>query len=180
MSDLSRGGRGRRSAPQTPASSGGQLRPSYRRTLRAALAILAAGVGLAGIYSCSLIVDSQSQQCKQTSDCSAAFGSGSTCDTATGLCTSTSTSSTGGGSASSSSSNGSSGGSPCDVDGGIAGGGCYNSSLATCPLSTTPTILNSELLNACTTGCVPFDNSVLGLVGGQLPPLPIPGPDGGF
>ena len=44
-------------------------------------------------------------------------------------------------------------------------------------------LLNSELLNGCTTGCVPFDNSarVPGLLaGGQLPPLPTTGPDGGF
>jgi hypothetical protein len=159
-----------------------QHRSTYRRRLRAALAILAAGVGLAAIYSCSLVVDSQSQQCKQDSDCSA-FGSGVTCHIATGLCVSSSTSgssSSGGGGPSSSSSSSSSSGSPCNVDGGIDGGGCYNDSLAMCPLSETPAVLTSELLNACTSGCVAFDDSARVpalLPGGKLPQLPTNGPN---
>jgi hypothetical protein len=151
------------------------LRSTSHRTLRAALAILAAGAGLLAIYSCSLIVDTQSQQCTQDSDCQQFANA--TCDTATGACVPSATSS---GSGSGSSSGGVA---TCDVDGGIDGGGCYDDSLATCSLSTDPVVLNSELLNGCTTGCVPFDNSarVLGLLaGGQLPPLPSQAPDGGM
>ncbi len=59
----------------------------------------------------------------------------------------------------------------CDVDGGIDGGGCY-----ACPPTSDP-----EYLNACTTGCIAFDNTrVTKLDGGVLPPLPLPGPDGGM
>jgi hypothetical protein len=149
------------------------FRSTSHRTLRVAAAILAAGTGLGAIYSCSLIVDSQAHQCQKDGDCQP-FGSDVTCDTALGVCVARSTSS------GSSTSTSSSGAPTCDVNGGIDGGGCYNDSLAMCPLSATPAVLNSQLLNGCTTGCVPFNNSVLGLVNGQLPPLPNPGPDGGF
>jgi hypothetical protein len=149
-----------------------------RRNLRLALAIVAAGTGLATVYSCSLIVDTQSQQCQADSDC-AQFGMAK-CDTTNGICvasTTTSGSTTSGSTGSASSSSGSSG-SPCDVDGGIAGGGCYNDSLSACPLSAENA--NAQLLNACTTGCVPFDDTtVKGLVDGGLPGLPNP-PDGGL
>jgi hypothetical protein len=64
----------------------------------------------------------------------------------------------------------------CDVDGGIDGGGCYDDSLAMCPATT-----NVQLLNACTMGCIGFDNGQLkGFVDGGLPSLPTTGPDGGF
>ncbi len=163
-----------------------------RRVLRVALAIVAAGVGLATLYSCSLIVDTQSQQCQADSDCTQ-FGTGVTCDKTNGICvggtttgsgttssgtttsSSSTTSSTG---STTSSSSTSSSGSPCDVDGGIDAGGCYDDSLATCPISTTNA--NAQLLNACTTGCIPFDDTtVKGLVDGGLPGLPNP-PDGGL
>jgi hypothetical protein len=148
-----------------------QPRSSPRRLVRATLAIVAAAVGLLAVYSCSLIVETQSQQCQSTADC-AMFGN-ATCDLTTGVCVSASTTS-------SSTTTTSSSGAPagCDVDGGIAGGGCYDDTLAACPATT-----NAELLNACTTGCVPFDNSVRvpGLLAGdQLPELPTPGPDAGF
>jgi hypothetical protein len=65
----------------------------------------------------------------------------------------------------------------CDVDGGIAGGGCY-----ACPPMGTTDEINSELLNACTKSqCFPFDNQtrIAALAdGGMLPPLPDAG-DGG-
>jgi hypothetical protein len=52
----------------------------------------------------------------------------------------------------------------CDVDGGIDGGGCW---------SCVPTS-DKELLNACTDGCIPFDNSRVTKLpaDGVLPPLP--------
>jgi hypothetical protein len=60
------------------------------------------------------------------------------------------------------------------MNGGIDGGGCYAASCLT-GMST-----NAELLNACTTGCVAFDNAarVPGLLpGDQLPDLPTQGPN---
>jgi hypothetical protein len=168
-------------------------RPSTpRHPLRTVAAILAAGVGLAAIYSCSLIVDTQSQQCQSNQDCVTMFGAGSTCSTAMGgVCltaattsssstgtTSTTGSSTSTSSTTTSSTSSSSGTVSCDVDGGIDGGGCYDDSLATCQATS-----NAEILNACTTGCIAFDNGTLkGFVdaGLALPALPTPGPDGGL
>jgi hypothetical protein len=171
-------------------------RSTSRRTLRTIATVLAAGVGLAAIYSCSLIVETQSQQCTQDSDC-AMFGNAAKCNKAAGACectgascsltssSATTTSTTGSNTSTTtststtttSSTSSTSGGPTCDVDGGIAGGGCYNDSLANC-LATT----NSELLNACTTGCTGFDNAmrIPTWDGGALPLLPMPGPDGGF
>jgi hypothetical protein len=147
-------------------------RPSPRRFLKHVGAFLAAATGLAAVYSCSLIVETRSQQCMQDSDCASFSGYGK-CDTTSGLCVSTSTSTN----SSSGSSSGSSGNVGCDLDGGIEGGGCYNGGTASCPAPST----NSELLNQCTTGsCYPFDDtSVHGLVNGALPSLPRP-PDGGM
>lgn len=176
MRDQSRRGR----APQSAASSGGTIRTTYRRTLRAALAILATGTGLVAIYSCSLIVDTQSQQCQSDGDCATLFGAGSTCHTATGVCMTTSASSSSSSSSSNSGSGSSSSGSPptCDVDGGIDGGGCYNSSLTVmCPLDT-----NAQILNACGGTCTGFDNAtrLTHWDGGALPSLPATPPDGGM
>ena len=127
------------------------------------------------IYSCSLIVDTQSSQCAKDDDCKQ-FGSGATCETTSGVCVGmgTGTGSGSSGSASSSSSASSSGATTCEADGGLDGGGCY---AASCLTSTSD---NAELLNACTTGCVPFDNAarVPGLLpGDQLPGLPAQGPN---
>jgi hypothetical protein len=104
---------------------------------------------------------------------------GATCDKARNVCvlatsatTSTSTTSSGSSSGGSSSSSSSSG-SPCDVDGGIDGGGCY-----ACDAGD-----NILLLNHCTPdGCTAFDNSRVKALGadGTLPGLPMPGPDGGM
>jgi hypothetical protein len=137
-------------------------RTSRRRLLTRVGFLVAVVAGLAVVYSCSLIVDTQSQQCQSNSDC-AGFP-GATCNTTLGVCVGTSSE---GGS-----------GEGCDVDGGINGGGCYNTSLAACVATS-----NAQLLNACTTGCTPFDNSMLkGFVdaGFALPDLPVPGPDGGL
>jgi hypothetical protein len=157
--------------------------PSPRRLLTHAGVILAVSTGLAAVYSCSLIVDTRSQQCQMDSDCTGFSGYGK-CDTTSGLCVSTGTTSgtgTGGstGSSSSSSSSSTSGNShPCDEDGGIEGGGCYNGGVGSCPVASS----NNQILNQCTTGqCFPFDDSsVHGLMAnGMLPPLPRP-PDGGL
>jgi hypothetical protein len=149
-------------------------RPLHR-TGRVLAGVAAAMLGLAALYSCSLIVEQQSQQCQMDSDCS--DFPGAHCDTAQGVCIGeTSTGSTSSGTTTSSSS----GATSCNVDGGIAGGGCYDDSLASCPVSSDPTTGNAELLNACASGCVPFDNSVKvpGLLpGDQLPSLPTNGPN---
>ncbi len=146
-----------------------------RRTLRAVAATLAAGAGLAAIYSCSLIVDTQSQQCQADSDC-AMFGAGAVCNTAMGVCTQLTTGSSGTTTGTSTSTTSSTGGPmDCDVDGGVDGGGCY-AATGTCAPTT-----NAELLNACSDGCIPFDDTAVKglLAGGALPPLPTP-PDGGL
>jgi hypothetical protein len=123
-------------------------------------------LGLMAIYSCSLIVSTNDQQCQSDNDC-ALLASGSTCDKAHNVClappgstSSTTTSST------------SSSGSSCDVDGGIGAGGCS---------SCAPTD-NNTLLNHCTDGCFAFDNGrVKDLAAdGGLPQLPNPPPDGGM
>ncbi len=167
-----------------------KLRSTPRRTLRAALAILAAGAALATVYSCSLIVDQQSQQCQTDADCSQFAGA--KCNTASGVCVSatmgsgggTSTSSTSsttstGSTTTSSSSTSTSGAPSCDVDGGIDAGGCYDTGSTTlmCVAAT-----NSELLNQCAAGCSPFNNAarLKNWDGGALPQLPMPGPDGGM
>ncbi len=138
-----------------------------RRTpLRLAATVGAGALALAALYSCSLIVESRGQQCEKDDDC--VMFTGAKCDVQSGLCvggsgggstTSGTTSSTTSGTTSSTSSGGG-----CDVDGGIAGGGCYGC---------TPTN-DEELLNRCTDGCIPFDNERVTLLpdGGQLPPLP--------
>src|SRR5262245_29873908 len=108
-----------------------------RRVLRVAAAILS----LSLLYSCSLIVETKSQQCQEDRDCVAFIGA--SCDKTKGICvgggtggstssaTASSTSSTSSSSSSSSTttatSSSSSSGSPgCDVDGGIDGGGCFS------------------------------------------------------
>lgn len=134
-----------------------------RAAFSAALAVLA--------ISCSLLVEHKKQQCTDDSDC-AGF-SGAKCDVNAGVCvakttsTSIASSSSGMGGASSSSMSSSSAtgaGGSCDVMGGIKGGGCFNC---------TPTN-DSELLNHCTDGCIPFDKKRLTKLpaDGKLPPLP--------
>jgi hypothetical protein len=149
--------------------------PARRRLHRIGV-VVAVAAGLLAIYSCSLIVETSSQQCQQDSDCSMLMA-GATCDTATNACVLPSGPSSSTGTAAGSSSSG--GAATCNVDGGIDGGGCYNTSLAACPVN--PQNANSELQNACTTGCIPFDDSlVMGLLpNGSLPLLPNP-PDGGL
>jgi hypothetical protein len=139
-----------------------------RRSTRAVASAVCVVVGLMAIYSCSLIVETSSQQCQKDGDC-LTFSPTATCDPSTHVCVPGTSSSSGTGTTSSS------GGTGCNVDGGIDGGGCYSSA---CAATTNP-----EILNACTTGCIPFDNAarVPGLLpGDQLPDLPVPGPDGGF
>jgi hypothetical protein len=61
----------------------------------------------------------------------------------------------------------------CSQDGGIDGGGCWSCA----PVD------NATLLNACETGCTPFNNATRLtnlLDGGGLPPLPDAGPDAGM
>jgi hypothetical protein len=48
--------------------------------------IAAAGLGLLAIYSCSLIVQTPSQQCQMDVDCTGPFGGGAKCDTTNGVC----------------------------------------------------------------------------------------------
>jgi hypothetical protein len=146
--------------------------PSPRRLLAHAAVILAVATGLAAVYSCSLIVETRSQQCQADTDCASLAGSNGKCDTTSGLCQSGSTttsSGTGGATAS--------GGAACNVDGGIDGGGCYNAGVGSCPAA----ISNSQILNVCTTGCIPFDDTLVkGLnPDGTRPSLPAP-PDGGL
>jgi hypothetical protein len=135
--------------------------PSVRRLPRTALAIVAAGLGLAAIYSCSLIVETRSQQCQADADCTMAGFPNSKCDTMNGVCVMATGSS---GSGSSGSSTGSS-----------------SSGVATCTVGGTDP--NLELLNACTDGgCTPFNNlaRIPAWDGGELPPLNDAGPDGGM
>ena len=130
-------------------------RPPLRRAARLLAGVAAVSTALAALYSCSLIVDTQSQQCQMDSDCSAFAGSH--CDTAEGVCVGRT-------------STGSGGAGTCGVDGGIDGGGCY---------ACTPGD-DSEYLNECTGAtCIPFDNTRVTLLGpgGTLPQLPTP--DGG-
>lgn len=131
------------------------------RRLRTAALGVAVGLGLLVIYSCSVIVETRDTQCQSDSDCTS-FAADAHCDPTSRVCV--------GPSSGSSSSGSSSGG--CSVDGGIDGGGCY---------ACTP-VDDSQLLNACTTGCVAFDNKRVTLLpaDGKLPSLPNPGPDGGF
>lgn len=138
------------------------MRPLYRPLQRAGL-FVAGALGLMVLYSCSLLVESRSQQCQSDQDCSA-FGSAH-CDTAKGICVG----GAGGGSTGSSTSgtqSSTSNGGGCDVDGGIDGGGCYNCA---------PTD-DEQFLNHCTgSTCIPFDNKarVDALKnGGSLPKLP--------
>jgi hypothetical protein len=149
---------------------------SPKSLTRTVLTVVAACMGLAAIYSCSLIVESRSQQCQADSDCSNAGFAGSKCDTMRGVCIAAAGSTGPGasgsgpsGSSSSSSTTSSSGTTGCDVDGGIDAGGCYN-----CPPTSDP-----EFLNACTDGCIAFDNNlrVTLLDGGVLPPLNDAGPN---
>ncbi len=142
--------------------------PAPSRVRRAATA-LAVTLGLLAIYSCSLIVETRDTQCQADADC-ASFASGAKCDMTRHICVGPSTSSSSSGTTSSSSSTSTSG-MTCDRDGGIEGGGCY---------ACTPTD-DTTLLNHCTDGCIPFDDKrVTKVVGGKLPPLPNPGPDGGM
>jgi hypothetical protein len=153
--------------------------PSPRRFLAYAGTLVAATTALAALYSCSLIVETRSQQCQSDSDC-AGFAGYPTCNTVSGLCVGSSTSSTTSGGTSSGTATSSGGG--CYVDGG-ATGVCYDTSQAACAVSGSADTINAELLNACTSGCVPFDNATKVpalLAGGQLPMLPSVGPDGGF
>jgi hypothetical protein len=155
-----------RQPPQSPAPP---------RLLRTA-ALAAAGVlGLLVVYSCSLIVESRDVQCQSNMDCTT-FNPGATCDMNTHICVapssmSSSSSSSGGTTTSSTTDTG------CNEDGGIDGGGCYNTSHAGCTAMT-----NDQLANACGASCVKFDNSVLMGISadGGLPPPPIVGPDGGL
>jgi hypothetical protein len=147
---------------------------SPRRFLARAGVLVAVAMGLAAVYSCSLIVETASTQCQTDADCVNIMGYPK-CNATMGVCVTSTTTSSSSGSMSSSS------GAPpsCDVDGGIDGGGCYDTSLAMC----TTNLDNSELLNGCTTGCIAFDNGALmGFVdaGYALPDLPTVGPDGGM
>jgi len=161
-------------APQR--SSG--LSPPPRRGSHAAMLVVAM-VGSFAVYACSLIVETRDQQCQHDADCTAVSrGAAAMCDPSTHVCVAVSTGAGTTSATSSSSSSASSSGNVCDVDGGIAGGGCYG-----CAPRTTDPNVDRELLNACTNGCIPFDDGrVAGklLANGMLPPLPTPGPDGGF
>jgi len=168
------------------------MTPSFNRR-RSFATLVACGALAVSVLACSLIVSTNSTQCQVDSDCTP-FAAGATCNPTTQTCvapgsstastgaasssssgspsSSSSTSSSGGSASSSSSSSSSSSGTSCDVDGGIDGGGCY----ACMPTD------NETLLNACTTGCIPFDNDRVTVLldGGTLPPLPSPGPDVGM
>jgi hypothetical protein len=130
-------------------------RSSPVRQLASALAL---AVGLLAVYSCSLIVSTNDTQCQSDADCTT-FQKGATCDSVMHICVQPGATSTGSGSASS--------GGSC-----VGDAGCY---------ACTPTD-NTTLLNACTTGCIDFDNTrVKGLLpDGGVPLLPVPGPDGGM
>jgi hypothetical protein len=114
-------------------------------------ALLASSLLLAASGSCSLLVETASEQCQSDGDC-APF-SGSVCDPGLHVCVARN----GGGGA---------GGTPDAGGGSGGGGGCY----AGTPSS------NAQFLNACTTvTCQPFDNRTrltrLTADGG-LPPIP--------
>jgi Cys-rich repeat protein len=135
-----------------------------------ALLWLAAVLAISATYSCSLLIETRGEQCQENADCKSGFR----CDTAAHVCVAaTGTGGSGGMSASSSSSTSSSStssGTTCDVDGGVAKGGCWDCA---------PTD-ESQILNHCTDSqCFPFDNAarVAALKdGGKLPPLPDGGP----
>lgn len=142
--------------------------PPLPTRLRRAATAAAVTLGLLVVYSCSLLVETRDTQCQGDADCGS-FASGATCDMTKHICVAPGMGSSSSGTTSGSSS--SSGSASCDHDGGIDGGGCY---------ACKPTD-DRTLLNACTDGCISFDNKrVTKVVNGKLPALPSPGPDGGM
>jgi hypothetical protein len=142
--------------------------PNPRRFTRRALAVVAIAMGLAAIYSCSLIVETRSQQCQADADCTNAGFANAKCDPS-GVCVMAT-----GGSSSSATSTSSTGSSST---------GSSSSGLPACADAGSDP--NLALLNGCTDSmCSPFNNAtrIMNTLwdGGALPPLDDAGPDGGM